>query len=101
MLIKIEVPDDVIMLHVHGCNYDGVIVKRGYVREELQSMIVSDEPCEWCAIEAEIEPSCIECIDVDCTATECQDCNDYSAFKPTKHYCGYCGRDFRKDVEHE
>lgn len=96
MFIKIEVPDGTKRVIVAHLLPNLLWHQEVYSADKLQGMTVSDEPCKWCSIESEIEPSCIECVqDYDSCVL---DCNDYSKFKPMKHYCGYCGRDLRKDV---
>jgi len=110
MEIKVKVPDNVRLVKVYSFEepnrntkyHKGIQLATKveiYEKDQLQSKIIRDEPCEWCAIESEIEPSCIACEHIEeINGDGCDYCDDQSKFKPTKHFCGFCGRDLRKDV---
>jgi len=106
MKIKVKVPDDTRTLSVITTHqdkespYETVAFKARYYGDQLQSMIVSDKPCELCSIESEIELDCIECAHVinrKCVMP-CETCEDYSKFEPITKFCRHCGRPLGKDV---
>ena len=103
MEILVEVPDATESIEIKSYKESGfgeLLERRCISTTTLQSMTVSDEPCKWCAIESEIEPCCGTCENINGTKTNvCHDCDGQSRFYPMKHFCGYCGRDLRKDVE--
>jgi methionyl-tRNA synthetase len=100
MVIKVKVPDGTKRVIVAHLLQNLLWHQEVYSKDQPQSMIVKDEPCKWCAIESEIEPSCIACEHIEeINGDGCDYCDDQSKFKPMKRYCGFCGRDLRKDVE--
>ena len=42
MKIIVEIPDDTVILHVHGLAYSGIIADRRYTEDQLQAMIVKE-----------------------------------------------------------